>query len=181
MRDSGIKFDYLVGCLSYFSSICDKDARDDDPHPLNFRCELCPGPRPAFKSAKASASHQRAKHGCRSEMCFYAMSLAHALLAALVSILDYGYLLIMWMSDALGAVISFCMVVIQSYRSQKSINLICQIVLIVATLVVQGILTQSPWDLAKSSEEFPHNLNDVFQIVQLRFLYLVSHSNHRDA
>eukprot|EP00972_Heterocapsa_arctica_P059151 8721887-Heterocapsa_arctica.AAC.1 len=44
----------------------DNSAHDMPTGIAQFLCEACPPPHPGFSSAKALASHARARHGVRS-------------------------------------------------------------------------------------------------------------------
>ena len=72
MVDEPFQYDALVGSLAYVASVCDKFVPPCSEISFAHVCEFCPQPRPAFKSQRALESHQRIKHGCRSEMRFYA-------------------------------------------------------------------------------------------------------------
>eukprot|EP00973_Karenia_brevis_P007924 1074663-Karenia_brevis.AAC.1 len=72
--DEPERFRSYIRSLSYVASQCDRTLTAVSDHTLNFYCELCPMPHPAFKSNKALMSHKRVCHGCRSEMRFYATS-----------------------------------------------------------------------------------------------------------
>eukprot|EP00972_Heterocapsa_arctica_P099049 14616813-Heterocapsa_arctica.AAC.1 len=56
---------------AFVSSALDSFAHDTPSVLAQFTCEECPAPRPAFSSAKALASHMRARHGARSPIKRY--------------------------------------------------------------------------------------------------------------
>jgi hypothetical protein len=56
----------LIDLCTFVNSMLDNIAHDMPTGIAQFPCELCPPPRPGFSSAKALASHMRARHGARS-------------------------------------------------------------------------------------------------------------------
>lgn len=72
MVDKPAVFHRYVEGLFYVASVCDTCSSVGSSVAKTFVCDLCPAPLPAFKSSKALESHKRVKHGCRTEMRYYA-------------------------------------------------------------------------------------------------------------
>jgi hypothetical protein len=60
-----------IDLCAFVSSALDSIAHDLPSGLAQFACETCPAPRPGFSSAKALASHMRARHGVRSPIKRY--------------------------------------------------------------------------------------------------------------
>jgi len=61
----------LTNSLFYTNSCLDKSVGVDNESQLNFQCQICAAPQPAFATAKALAQHQRTKHKMRVNLRWY--------------------------------------------------------------------------------------------------------------